>query len=209
MGLSVRILGFIDYALAVTMPPLKDKWIVELGNNHITEDVYKKRGLTFTTGKQYFESLKMNHRSIDLNGLDGAVSFDLGKPIEDKDWIGKFDILINPTVSADVYEKYGEFAQYECWKNIHNFVKVNGIFIHILPKIGSWSGRYETFGNAYDYNFVECLAKYNNYKIDIVGSLLNAPKFDYIVCCLRKLSDKSFMNDKEMFMKWCVREWQE
>jgi len=209
VGLSVRILGFIDYAMAVTVPfPLKGKWIVELGNNHIREDVKKRRNISYPTGKIYFESLGMNHRSIDLNGKDGAIPLDLGKPIKSSDWIRKFDVLINPTVSTDVNEKYGKFAQWECWRNIHNFVKVKGTFIHILPRVGHWIGRYKTFGNAYDCEFVENLAAYNNYKINIIGYLMNVPTFDYVVCCLQKLSNRPFMEDKETFMKWCARKWQ-
>ncbi len=208
MGLSVRILDFMDKACKIAVGELEDKRIVELGNQHIRDDVRRERDCTFTTGKAYYKSLGMNHRSIDLNGKDGAIPLDLGKSIQGSDWVGKFDIVTNSGTSDRVYKKYGVFAQWECWRNIHNFAKVGGIFIHVVPRIGNWLGTYRTTGIAYDCEFFQKLAVNNDYKIILNDYLTNAPGFDLVTCCLKKLSGGPFMEDKEMLMKWCVREWQ-
>jgi len=208
MGLSTRILDFMDEMCNTIEGGLEKKWIVELGNQHIREDVRRKRECTFITGKQYYESLGMKHRSIDLNGEDGAIPLDLSKPIMGDFWKGRFDILTNAGTSDRVSKQYGQFAQWECWKNIHNLVKVGGIFIHVVPRIGHWLGTYEGTGIAYDCKFFEKLAAINDYKIIQNKYLDKAPTFHLVACCLQKLSDKPFMEDKETFMKWCVREWQ-
>lgn len=208
MGLSTRVLDFMDEACHIAVGELRGKWIVELGNQHIREDVRRQRECTFSTGKEYYESLGMNHRSIDLNGEDGAEPLNLGKPIEDPDWIGKFDVVTNSGTSDRVYKKYGMFAQWECWRNIHNLAKVGGAFIHVVPRIGHWTVVYETTGIAYNCKFFEKLAIHNHYEIILNGYLTNAPTFDLVTCCLRKMSDEPFMSNKNLFMRWCSREWQ-
>jgi len=85
--------------------------------------------------KDIYESEGVSHTSIDLNGLDGALSLDLSQPIDLKK---KFDVITNYGTTEHCCD------QYECFKNIHIFCKKGGIMIHGVPLVGNWRkhGRY-------------------------------------------------------------------
>ena len=73
----------------------RKKWMLELGNQRIRNNVQKEYKIKEITGKQYFESLGVIHYSIDKNGKDGAIPLNLSKPITDNFWLNKFDIGTN------------------------------------------------------------------------------------------------------------------
>ena len=127
----------------------------ELGNQHIAEttiEFLKANGMPpFKTGKEYFLHVGFDHTSIDINGKDGALPIDLAKPIPDTVFDARFDIVTNFGVSEHVLN------QFECFKNIHNLCKTDGLIIHIVPHLSYKNriiatGRILQHGN-YNYTF--------------------------------------------------------
>jgi hypothetical protein len=123
----------------------------ELGNQHIC----KHCRIPYRTGKKYFESLGVEHISIDINNKDGALKRDLSKPIDE--WHNYFDIVTNYGTAEHVQN-----GQYEVFQNIHNFVRVGGAIVSVGPFVGYWKNHC-----PYHYrdNFFQDLANKNNYKI--------------------------------------------
>lgn len=113
------------------------------------------------TGKKYLLARGVTeHVSIDMNGKNGALRLDLSKPInnekEGDKWYHYFDMVTNFGTAEHVQD-----GIYECFKNIHNFVKVNGVMINDGPPTGGcpWHSPYH-----YDPDFFSKLAKLNNYE---------------------------------------------
>ena len=79
--------------------------------------------------------------------------------------------------------------QYLAFKNIHDMCKVDGIFIHVLPRENYWMGhcRYK-----YNIEFFEKLASHNNYEI----MTLKIEDDKDIFCSIRKTkSENSELRD--------------
>lgn len=70
------------------------------------------------------------HISIDTNGRNGALKIDLSKDIllNKPEWKGYFDLVTNFGTAEHVQD-----GIYECYKNIHNFCRHNGIIINDGP----------------------------------------------------------------------------
>lgn len=117
--------------MVITMqnPLPKDEWsilnplvgttMLELGNKKNPDGVYKK----------YFESIGIEHISIDWNGQDGALKLDLRKPL---DLNQQFDMLTNFGTTEHVSD------QAAVWENIHNLIKIGGVLISMTPLEGDW-----------------------------------------------------------------------
>jgi 2-polyprenyl-3-methyl-5-hydroxy-6-metoxy-1,4-benzoquinol methylase len=101
----------------------------ELGDQLIDVD-----GIDFKVAKDYWESLGIKHTSIDINGEHGALPMDLSKPIDVEEIGGPFNIVTNFGTSEHVSD------QYECFRNIHNLCRFDGLIIHSVPEVGSWKG---------------------------------------------------------------------
>ena len=122
--------------------------MLELGNQLIwDEEGYEG----FFVAKDYFQSLGVDHTSIDLNGKNGALNIDLNKPIKG---LGEFDVVTNLGTTEHVKN------QKECFNNIHRLCRVGGIMIHLVPHVGSTHGDHQ-----YTVEFFEALAEDRNYKI--------------------------------------------
>jgi len=109
-------------------------------------------------GPTYEESLTKEGwevTSIDLNGEDGALAYDLAYPIRDL-W-GQFDVLTNFGTSEHVFD------QVNVWKNIHNLVKPGGRFVHTLAKVATRDGHCDWFISP---RFYQWLAENNGYSIE-------------------------------------------
>ncbi len=163
--------------------------MLELGNQELEASSSER------TAKRYFETRGVNHTSIDLNGLDGAIVVDLSKPSDRLDWIGHFDVVTNCGTTEHVDPRD---AQYEAFRNIHTWLRPGGIAIHVLPDVhaleeyGTWRGHCE---NYYSKEFVEMLAKANSYEILDMQFLNNV-----LIFCLRKSGDIPFMDDRATFI---------
>lgn len=195
MALRQVYLEWINECINNTLGGLQGKRMLELGNQHIRGDFIPEK-----TGKKYYESLGVEHVSVDLNGLDGALKLDLSKPEQFANWHGFFDIITNSGTSEHVEPKS---AQYECFEIIHNCLKPGGIAIHLVPDIEELkiTGRWKEHAfNYYSRNFFKMLAKNNNYKIFSLR-IING-----LICsCLQKREDVPFMKDRKQFLEYITR----
>jgi len=138
--------------------------------------------------KLMYEKMGVNHTSIDINGLGGAIALNLDLPIPD-DLGNKFDVITNYGTTEHVNNQYSVF------KNIHIMCKSNGIMIHGVPLIGNWKGHCRYY---YSKEFFKNLSKICNYSIvDLTifdKDFYKKPKS--LVGCVLKKNSNSFMKLK-------------
>jgi len=153
--------------------PLVGTRMLELGNK------VNGRG----TYKAYFESLGIDHTSIDWNGQDGALKLDLRDPID----FEPFDMVTNMGTTEHVSD------QEAVWKNIHNLTKVGGFIASVTPLEGDWKNHGEYYPR---FEFFKQFAK-NGYEIEHLEIGLKSPKRN-IYARLKKVEHKDFvMPDKD------------
>jgi len=158
--------------------------MVELGDQKLDVKVSVKTLGERVWAKEYFERLGFYHYCIDLHGMNGAHPIDLCRTIDDPFWIGKFDVLTNCGTSEHVLD------QHMCWENIHNLVKVGGIFIHVLPKIGCWP---DHSPYAYQHKFLVNLSIINHYRVIFVDYLTSVKC--YAACLIKQKPDSFHWSD--------------
>ena len=197
MGLKIEYIRFIDDCIVTELGGMAGTNMLELGNQHIDE----KRGrVAESTGKEYYTNRGCNHISVDLNAEDGALPLDLSRPIDKPEWQGFFDIVTNSGTTEHV-EPFD--SQYECFENIHNWMKVGGIAVHLVPDDhelvlrGRWKNH---CNNYYSLAFFEALAEANNYRI-ATSALIN----QLICVCLVKEQEQPFMADREALLQHITR----
>jgi len=148
MGLRAEIIKFI-----LDNTPVFKMKMLEFGNQRIRENVETE----FETGKEYFGALGCYHLSIDFNGKDGAMIYDLRDKISN--FNDEFDIVTNIAVTNYIKKYEG------CYDNIYRFCKYGGIMIHVLPEKGSkWSASH--YGSTVFFN--NLVQKYNFCKIKAI-----------------------------------------
>ncbi len=186
MAIRKEIIDLMDIACKSMDKKFKDIKICELGNQ------YTKDHPDYKTGKQYLTALGAEHVSIDLNGKDGALKIDLAKPIEK--WDCYFDMVTNYGTSEHVNN------QYQAFRNMHNFTKVNGTIVHGgAPAYGHWP----THGYCnYELCFFEYLADLNNYDLVLSEmrekwSIVRKKMLDLVCVVFCKKDDKPFISLEE------------
>lgn len=121
MGLRKAYIEFImEHA-----GPVRCKTMLELGNQKARGEI----ATVYDTGKEFWSAAGVIHTSIDLNGKDGAIPLDLGKPIDK--FNNQFDIVTDIGTSCYIRNYM------QCWQNMQSFAKCGGMIIHILPEVGS------------------------------------------------------------------------
>lgn len=200
MGLGRIYFDYIDKCAEDVIGSLRGKRMLELGNQHNGDESIPEK-----TGKEYYTNRGVEHISVDLNGMDGALKVDLSKPINIPSWQGYFDIITNCGTSQHVEPKK---AQYICFMNIHNCLKLGGIAVHLVPDIdelknkGCWKW---LCNHYYSHEFFKMLAMNNDY------NLVSLKVIDGNICaCLQKKYDRPFMENQKEFLKYITRrEWGE
>jgi hypothetical protein len=185
MGIANNILHLIEDTIAKSLGSFRGVRMLELGNQEL------EAGSSERLAKRHFERLGVIHTSIDLNGQDGALVVDLSRPTDRSDWLGHFDVITNcgTTEHVDPHE-----AQYDAFKNLHDWLRVGGISIHALPDVdaleesGSWRGH---CNNYYSASFVDMLATSNGYSVVSLRSINHL-----VVFCLSKDQNRPFMTDR-------------
>jgi len=124
--------------------------LLELGNQKI---LYENG--TFEIAKSHLSNLGVQHTSIDINGLDGALIIDLTKDLP-KELRDNFDIVTDFGTIEHI-EK-----QEQVFKSVHDACKVNGYMIHSLPLNGFWIGHCPYH---YTEDFPKNLASKNCYEL--------------------------------------------
>jgi hypothetical protein len=97
--------------------------------------------------KKYFTELGIEHVSLDLNGLDGALKRDITNSVSD---LGVFDIVTNFGCSEHV-DKAG---QYTAFKHLYELCCIGGILVHYVPLVDNWKGHCDI---TYDEDFFKRL----------------------------------------------------
>lgn len=131
--------------------PLVGTRMLELGRK-------KTDGVTY---KSYFESIGIDHTSIDWSGGFGSLALDLREPLD----FEPFDMVTNFGTTEHVSD------QEAVWKNIHNMVKVGGVYCGITPLEGDWKGHGDYYPRI---EFFEKFAE-NGYHIDYLDIGREAP----------------------------------
>lgn len=106
--------------------------------------------------KRWFEARGVEHTSVDLNGQGGALKLDLQEPLD----LGVFDVVTNFGTTEHVDE------QWQCWKNVHEAVKLGGTLISTTPYPGDWKHHGRWYPTAAWYKE---FAEKNGYNIEYLG----------------------------------------
>ena len=114
-----------------------------------------QRSFLGKSGKELLEDHGVEHTSLDLNGLDGALRIDLGKPVP-TDFVNRYNVITNYGTIEHINN------QYEAFKNAHDMCRAGGIMIHSFPLVGNWPKHCRYY---YDLEFVHKLAVACDYEI--------------------------------------------
>ena len=197
MGIRIPYIKYIEKYFLENVGDFNGKSMLELGDQVMRGRVKPQE----KTGKEYFENKGMEHISIDMNGKHGALSHDLSKPIINPNWVNHFDIITNLGTTEHVEPQSG---QYDCFRNIHNFLKVSGIVVHILPDIETRKANgviRKHANNYYKESFFSMLEGGEACKlIDLTRKGYN------YWACLKKISDTPFMDYRDEFTSHLIRE---
>ncbi|MFV1983005.1 MAG: hypothetical protein ACC657_05630 [Thiohalomonadales bacterium] len=160
--------------------PINGFRMLELGNKKNSKGVYK----------DYFNSIGIEHISIDWNGEDGALNLDLRKPIK----LDPFTHVTNIGTTEHVTN------QKAVWENIHNLTDIDGVISSLTPLPGDWWWHgtwYPT--EEFFYQFQQ-----NGYKIEYMAIGREHPNRNLCVR-LRKVENCDFiMPDMNTFY---INEW--
>ena len=107
-----------------------------------------QRSFLGKSGKELLEDRGVEHTSMDLNGLDGALRIDLGKPVP-ADFLNRYNVITNYGTIEHINN------QYDAFKNAHDMCRAGGIMIHSFPLVGNWPKHCRYY---YDLEFVHKLA---------------------------------------------------
>ncbi len=187
MGLNIKAFRYIQMLVHDTDREFASSRICLLGNLYFargTNCIQKKYGTKIV--HEYFEQGDADVVSIDINGKDGALPLDLEKPLPKS--VGTFDIIINGGTTEHIKK------QYECFQNIHNLCKMDGLMFHMIPLKGHWL-RHAQY--SYAESFFKDLANRSHYdivdmRVDSYVSEQMKGKFNVIFVCLKKKHDVSF-----------------
>jgi len=170
MAINSKTLKYIEDMIEKAGFEMKGLKMCELGNQKMVSNHPNS-----VTAKQYFSSLEVKHTSIDINGKDGALKLDLGKPIS----LSGFDVVTNLGTSEHVKNHK------ECFNNINNFCRVGGIIINVLPAKGSWL-KHKCY-RRYTTEWFLKLAEDKNYEILHLSDGAEEPKKTrHVYCTLRR-----------------------
>jgi 2-polyprenyl-3-methyl-5-hydroxy-6-metoxy-1,4-benzoquinol methylase len=123
--------------------------IAELGNQ-----IYKADGLHISAKKMFGVAGILEHVSIDYNGKDGALVYDLTEELPEE-LHGKFDIVTNFGTIEHLNN------QYQGYKNADALCKVGGTMIHNHPAFSSRNvGHCEFFATKKFFKNLAGMCKY-------------------------------------------------
>jgi hypothetical protein len=184
MGINRETLELLHMYSPAGQPP---RLMLELGNQLFDAAVCNIYKLQSRVAKPYFVKEGWQHISVDINGQDGAVPLNLG-------------MLLNERYDADMVTNFGTSEhvanQYNCFKNIHNFTKPNGVMLHVLPEVGHWPRHCKYY---YTHEFFKYLAAVNGYDILLIKTLTSLDNL--IFAGLVKKSNSEFCSDAAALLK--------
>lgn len=153
---------FLISALARTGQPLQHLAICDLGNQKFKTAPGSGMDRIQSAGSVYRFLGVGEYVCIDRNGRDGALPFDLSKPIEDEALHQRFDVVCNFGTSEHVKDD-----QRQCFANVHRLTKPNGLMVHCLPHVGTC--RHHGYWK-YDAAFFRLLAERLGYEVVLIDT---------------------------------------
>lgn len=182
-----EVVGLMDVAIKAMDKSYGEIKICELGDQRMKWN-------SCGTGKKFLlEKGVTEHTSIDLNGKNGALKFNLAKPIDK--WKNYFDMVTNYGTTEHVS------SQYDVFQNIHNFTKVGGSIINTVPIVGGWARHCDVH---YETSFFEEVSEKLKYDIIYSGIIIvngrrGQPEIDRSLVCsvLIKREDAPFIEKNE------------
>lgn len=209
MAMNIDTMDFFwENLKALNRTKLKGVWMMELGNQTIRQPTKDKYKIHTGKSKVYFLGLRCNHHSIDQNGKDGAIPLDLTQPIPIPRFMNAFEIVTDFGCLEHVRglgSENKESGQWQAWKNIHNMGRVDCVYMHTIPMLGSFVG-HGSF--HYMLKFFEDLCKANDYEIVFLRRQSVDPRTDtrgYIFCSYLKKVDALFVPEAKEFKEWLHR----
>ena len=143
--------------------------------------------------KYWVKLLGISHVSIDTNGKDGALPYDLSIDLS----------TYNKLIQAfDMGTDFGTIEhisdQYWAWKNMYNFLKTDGIAMHVLPMVGSWKGHPSCYWR-YTKEFFNELCRVCRYDVIEVESYDNIVSPDVSIYAIYQKKEDSMFPLKDEF----------
>ena len=162
--------------------PLVGHRMLELGRKKTDEISYKS----------YFESLGIDHTSIDIKGGYGSLALDLTKPLD----LEPFDMITNLGTTEHVSR------QPPVWENIHNLLKPNGVLVSMTPLKGNWWWHGEWYPTE---DFYQSFAHLNGYIIEFMGIGREYPFQNIDVRMRKEANDKFIMPSMDLIYRNKIR----
>ena len=143
--------------------------------------------------KYWVNLLGISHVSIDINSKDGALPLDLSGDLSYHTLLNKkFDLGTNFGTTEHIKK------QYWAWGNMHNFLKMNGIAMHVLPRVGSWKDHASCYWR-YTFEFFERLSDACGYVIMDLHKALNDISNDMSIYAVMRKSANNLFISPEVF----------
>lgn len=185
MGFLIQTLRKVMYATNKYIDP-KDSVLIELGDQNAFNDLAE--GIEKYRIKDIMGAYFKEYHTIDLKGSD-IIKTDLS---EYRPNLFKANIITNIGTSEHVEDERG---QWNCWRNLHSWLKIGGIMIHELPEVGSWAGHARYYvTKEYFKSLEKCgyeVLELDTHKYNVGNS---------IWCVVMKIRDKPFMDFDTFFL---------
>lgn len=156
--------------------------VLDLGNKKNSHGVYRDQ----------YEAHGKVYKSLDINGLDGAMALDMCETILPETAGGPFDVVTNFGFSEHVSN------QEMCWRNTHGFIKNSGYMVFVLPEPHSWLNHSGSIWH-FSKEFYPLFAHFNGYEIEeLYRDSKNALKVSWLGR-MKKTSDCAFTWNDQIF----------
>lgn len=108
-----------------------------------------------------------------------------------------FDIVTNCGTSEHVGN------QFECWRNIHNCLKLNGFLLSAVPETGRYNEKH--CDRFYDMNFFEIFADRLSFKTYLLPKILFPYNGGYIILAMEKTKESGFDFSEAELIRSCIK----
>lgn len=181
-------MGFVTRTLRKTMLATnnyvdpKESILLELGTQNAFNDLVEAENIDKYPIRDILNRYFKEYRTLDLQKEDGVTVVDLSiyQP-------GLFNANVITNIGTTEHVEYKE-GQWNCWKNIHAWLKVGGIVIHELPELGSWPGHSRYYATrSFFKSFEQCgyqILELDDHEFNIGNCLW---------CVMRKVDSIPFM----------------
>lgn len=170
--------------------PFAGKSMLELGNQFLyvwskpwpeypDRFVDPNNGQKLPVSKQLWQTMGLHHTSIDLNGQDGALPYDLSVklPLLDKE---HFEVLTDFGTSEHVPNLW------QCLKNLHDHSRPGSIFFHVNPLTGNWPGHGLHYRMPEFYQRFASVARYEIMSLSTIPACGNTTDGWNVACAMRR-----------------------